>query len=77
MTLDVEGKVTLDREPVDAAFTAHPSDRLIVPRERQARRPSAVKAASTGSQLGVTLPSNSTAVAFIVCVRLNAQNKLS
>jgi protein TonB len=42
MALDVEGKVTLDREPVDAAFTAHPSDRLIVPRERQARRPSAV-----------------------------------
>jgi periplasmic protein TonB len=34
--------VTLDREPVDAAFTAHRSDRLIVPRERQARRPSAL-----------------------------------
>ncbi|MGH6831381.1 MAG: hypothetical protein ACREDG_09555, partial [Methylocella sp.] len=35
----VEGKVTLDREPVDAGFTADPAHRLIVPRERQARRP--------------------------------------
>jgi type IV secretory pathway VirB10-like protein len=34
--------VTLDREPVDAAFTAHRSDRLIVPLEREARRPSAL-----------------------------------
>jgi protein TonB len=39
MAVDVEGKVTLDREPVDAAFTADPSHRLIVPREHQARRP--------------------------------------
>jgi periplasmic protein TonB len=38
MAVDVEGKVTLDREPFDAAFTADPSERLIVPRERQARR---------------------------------------
>ena len=30
--------MTLDREPVDAAFTADPSERLIVPRECQARR---------------------------------------
>jgi protein TonB len=32
----------LDRNTVDAAFTADPSERLIVPRERQARRPSAL-----------------------------------
>jgi protein TonB len=42
MADDVEGKVTLDRDTVDAAFTADPSERLIVPRERQARRPSAL-----------------------------------
>jgi protein TonB len=42
MAVDVEGKVTLDREPVDAAVTADPSQRLIVPRERQARRPFAL-----------------------------------
>ena len=42
MAVDVEGKVTLDRDTVDAAFTADPSERLIVPRERQARRPSAL-----------------------------------
>jgi periplasmic protein TonB len=42
MTVDVEGKVTLDREPVDAALTADPSERLIVPRERRARTPSAL-----------------------------------
>jgi protein TonB len=34
--------VTLDRDTVDTAFTADPSERLIVPRERQARRPSAL-----------------------------------
>jgi protein TonB len=39
---EVEGKVTLDCDPVDAAFTADPSHRLIVPRERQARMPSAL-----------------------------------
>ncbi|MGH6819313.1 MAG: hypothetical protein ACREDU_00440, partial [Methylocella sp.] len=39
MATDVEGKVTLDREPADAAFAADPAHRLIGPRERQARRP--------------------------------------
>ena len=39
---EVEGKVTLDCDPIDAAFTADPSQRLIVPRERPARRPSAL-----------------------------------
>jgi protein TonB len=34
--------VTLDRKSVDAAFKADPSERLIAPRERQARRPSAL-----------------------------------
>jgi protein TonB len=42
MAVDGEGKVTLDREPVDAAFTADPSHRLIAPPERQARRQSAL-----------------------------------
>jgi periplasmic protein TonB len=42
MAVDVEGKVTLDRESIVAAFTAHPSERLIVPRECQARRPFAL-----------------------------------
>ena len=40
--LVVEGKVTLDREPVDAAFKADPSHRLIVPQERRARTQSAL-----------------------------------
>jgi periplasmic protein TonB len=34
--------VTLDRESKDAAVTADPSERLIVPRERQARRAAAL-----------------------------------
>jgi periplasmic protein TonB len=38
MAVDVEGKVTLDRESIDAAFTADPSERLIVPPESRARR---------------------------------------
>src|SRR6202048_3395133 len=42
MAVDGEGKVTLDREPVDAAFTAHPSHRLIGPPEREARSQSAL-----------------------------------
>ena len=42
MAVDVEGKVTLDRDSVDAAVKADPSQRLIVPRERQARRPFAL-----------------------------------
>jgi len=42
MAVDVEGKVTLDRESIDAAFKADPSQRLTVPRERQARRPFAL-----------------------------------
>jgi periplasmic protein TonB len=42
MAVDVEGKVTLDREPAEAAFTADPSQRLTVPRERRARTPSAL-----------------------------------
>jgi periplasmic protein TonB len=41
MAADVEGKVTFDREPVDAAFTADPSHRLTAPVERLARTPSA------------------------------------
>ena len=36
------GKVTLDREPVDAAFKADPLQRLTVPAERQPRTPFAV-----------------------------------
>ena len=40
--LVVESKVTLDREPVDAAFKADPSHRLIVPQERRARTQSAL-----------------------------------
>ncbi len=39
MAVDVEGEVTLDREPVDAAFKADPSDRLTVPVGRQTRGP--------------------------------------
>ncbi len=39
MAVDVGGKVTLDRESIVAAFTADPSHRLIVPRERQVHRP--------------------------------------
>jgi protein TonB len=42
MAVDVEGKVTLDREPVEAAFTADPSQRLTVSPERRARTPSAL-----------------------------------
>jgi protein TonB len=42
MAVDVEGKVTLDRESIDAAVTADPSHRLTVPPERQARRPFAL-----------------------------------
>ena len=42
MAVDVEGKVTLDREPAEAAFTADPSQRLTVPSERSARTPSAL-----------------------------------
>jgi protein TonB len=42
MAVDVEGKVTLDREPAEAAFTADPSQRLTVPPERRARTPSAL-----------------------------------
>jgi protein TonB len=38
--------VTLDRDNVDAAFTADPSHRLIVPRECQARRPFALTLAA-------------------------------
>jgi protein TonB len=40
--LVVEGKVTLDRDTVDAVFKADPSHRLIVPRERRARTQSAL-----------------------------------
>jgi protein TonB len=36
--VEFEGKVTPNCDPVDAAFTADPSQRLIVPPERQARR---------------------------------------
>jgi periplasmic protein TonB len=39
MAVDVEGDVTLDREPVDAAFKADPSHRLTVPMGRQTRGP--------------------------------------
>ncbi len=42
MAIDGEGKVMLDRDTVDAAFTADPSERLIVPRERHARTSSAL-----------------------------------
>jgi periplasmic protein TonB len=42
MAVDGEGKVTLDREPVDAAFAADPSQRLTVPEERLARKPFAL-----------------------------------
>src|ERR1700730_13930403 len=42
MAVDVEGKVTLDRESIDAAFAADPSQRLTVPPERRARTPSAL-----------------------------------
>ena len=42
MDFDVEGKVTLDRDSVDAAFKADPSQRLTVPSERRARTPSAL-----------------------------------
>jgi len=42
LAFNVEGKVTLDRESGDAAFKADPSHRLIVPWERQARRPFAL-----------------------------------
>ena len=42
MAVDVEGNVTLDREPAEAAFTADPSQRLTVPPERRARTPSAL-----------------------------------
>ena len=42
MAIDGEGKVMLDRYTVDAAFTADPSERLIVPRERRARTSSAL-----------------------------------
>ena len=42
MAADVEGKVTLNRDTDDTAFTADPSERLIVLRERQPRTPFAV-----------------------------------
>ncbi|MGA7384556.1 MAG: TonB C-terminal domain-containing protein [Methylocella sp.] len=42
MACDGEGKVTLDREPVDSAFAVDPSHRLTVPAERQPRAPSAL-----------------------------------
>jgi protein TonB len=40
MDFDIEGKVTLDRDSVDAAFRPDPSQRLTVPSERRARTPS-------------------------------------
>src|SRR3984893_12106738 len=42
MAVDGEGKATLDRESIDAAFKADPSQRLTVPRESRARRPFAL-----------------------------------
>ncbi|MGB6708760.1 MAG: TonB C-terminal domain-containing protein [Methylocella sp.] len=42
MAVDGEGKVTLVRDTVDAAFKADPSQRLTAPAERQARRPFAL-----------------------------------
>jgi periplasmic protein TonB len=39
MAVDVEGEVTLDRDPADTVFTADPSHRLAVPVERQAPTP--------------------------------------
>jgi protein TonB len=46
MAVDGGGKVTLDRDPVDAAIAADPSERLVVPPERRARTPSAVTLAA-------------------------------
>ncbi|MGH6857049.1 MAG: hypothetical protein ACRECP_05230, partial [Methylocella sp.] len=42
MAVDVEGRVTLDRDTVVAAFKADPTLRLIVPRERRAVAQSAL-----------------------------------
>ncbi|MGH6834718.1 MAG: hypothetical protein ACREC9_04025 [Methylocella sp.] len=42
MAVDVEGRVTLDRDTGGAAFKVDPSHRLIVPRDGQARRPFAL-----------------------------------
>src|SRR3984893_10365978 len=54
MAFDVEGKVTLDRDSVDATFKADPSHRLTAPVERRARTPSAgILAACLAAHPGV------------------------